>query len=56
MILELRFHISEYITGLTGLVFIIAAVIGSVAATRREAAQAPAEAADDRDEVTAGRR
>jgi hypothetical protein len=56
MILELRFHISEYVTGLTGLVFIIAAVISSVRATRREAAQVPAAAEADRDEVTAGRR
>jgi hypothetical protein len=55
MILELRFHISEYITGLTGLVFIIAAVISSVRATRRDAAEAP-RTAGDRDEVTAGRR
>ena len=57
MILELRFHISEYITGLTGLVFIALAVIGSIRATRREAAQAALEAsAVDRDGVTAGRR
>jgi hypothetical protein len=56
MILELRFHISEYVTGLTGLVFIIAAVISSVRATRREAAEVPVGAAADRDEVTAGRR
>ena len=56
MILELRFHISEYVTGLTGLVFIIAAVVSSVRATRREAAGVPAGAAADRDEVTAGRR
>ena len=56
MILELRFHISEYVTGLTGLVFIIAAVISSVRASRREAAEVPARATEDRDEVTAGRR
>ncbi|SFT67246.1 hypothetical protein SAMN05660657_02320 [Geodermatophilus amargosae] len=36
MILELRFHISEYVTGLTGLLFIVAAVIASVVAQRRE--------------------
>jgi len=43
MILELRFHISEYVTGLTGLVFIAAAVISSVVARRREAVRRPAE-------------
>jgi uncharacterized protein len=43
MILELRFHISEYVTGLTGLVFIVAAVISSMIARRREAARQPAE-------------
>jgi hypothetical protein len=54
MILELRFHISEYVTGLTGLLFIVAAVISSVVESRREAAQAPARA-EERDEVTVGR-
>jgi uncharacterized protein len=48
MILELRFHISEYVTGLTGLLFIVAAVLSSMRAQRREhaaaaAAGAPAE-------------
>jgi len=43
MILELRFHISEYVTGLTGLVFIVAAVVSSMVARRREAARQPAE-------------
>lgn len=56
MILELRFHISEYVTGLTGLVFIVLAVVSSVRATRREAAEAPAASAAERDEVTAARR
>jgi hypothetical protein len=42
MILELRFHISEYVTGLTGLVFIVAAVISSMIARRREALHQPA--------------
>ncbi|NEM04839.1 DUF475 domain-containing protein [Geodermatophilus normandii] len=56
MILELRFHISEYVTGLTGLLFIVAAVISSVVATRREKAHEPAQVQDERDEVTAGRR
>lgn len=42
MILELRFHISEYVTGLTGLVFIVAAVISSMIARRREALRQPA--------------
>jgi hypothetical protein len=42
MILELRFHISEYVTGLTGLVFIVAAVISSMIARRREAVRRPA--------------
>ena len=56
MILELRFHISEYVTGLTGLVFIVAAVISSVLATRRERAHEPAQVESERDEVTAGRR
>ncbi len=60
MILELRFHISEYVTGLTGLFFIIAAVISSVVASRREKADESADTATghggERDEVTAGRR
>jgi hypothetical protein len=43
MILELRIHVSEYVTGLTGLFFIVAAVISSVVARRREAADRPAE-------------
>ena len=36
MFLELRFHISEYVTGLSGLLIIIAAIGASVMATRRE--------------------
>jgi uncharacterized protein len=56
MILELRFHISEYVTGLTGLLFIVAAVISSVVATRRERTHEPAPVEAERDEVTAGRR
>ncbi|SFP47449.1 hypothetical protein SAMN05660464_3228 [Geodermatophilus dictyosporus] len=55
MILELRFHISEYVTGLTGLLFIIAAVISSVLATRKERAEVPARTEQERDEVTVGR-
>ncbi|PRY49649.1 hypothetical protein LY71_10593 [Geodermatophilus tzadiensis] len=55
MILELKFHISEYVTGLTGLLFIVAAVISSVVATRKERAEVPSRAARERDEVTVGR-
>ncbi|MGY1652167.1 DUF475 domain-containing protein [Geodermatophilus sp. SYSU D01119] len=55
MILELRFHISEYVTGLTGLLFIVAAVISSIVASRREATGVPSGTAERRDEVTAGR-
>lgn len=40
MLAEQAFHVSEYITGLTGVVFIIAAAITSVVVTRREAAEA----------------
>jgi hypothetical protein len=40
MILELRFHVSEYVTGLTGLLFIVAAVLSSMRAQRREKAAA----------------
>ncbi|MBM7808552.1 hypothetical protein JOD57_004389 [Geodermatophilus bullaregiensis] len=54
MILELRFHISEYVTGLTGLLFIVAAVISSVVESRRERAAEPVRA-EERDEVTVGR-
>lgn len=35
MILELKFHISEYVTGLSGVVFIVFAVISSVIEKRR---------------------
>ncbi|SNS85339.1 hypothetical protein SAMN04488107_4041 [Geodermatophilus saharensis] len=57
MILELRFHISEYVTGLTGLLFIVAAVISSVVESRRERAAEPVPAAEHRDEeIAAGRR
>ncbi|MGY1729844.1 DUF475 domain-containing protein [Geodermatophilus sp. SYSU D01062] len=55
MILELRFHISEYVTGLTGLLFIIAAVISSIVVSRRERAEvATADRPGERDEVPAG--
>ncbi|GAB3326829.1 DUF475 domain-containing protein [Geodermatophilus aquaeductus] len=56
MILELRFHISEYVTGLTGLLFIVAAVISSVLATRRDRTHEPEPVEAERDEVTAGQR
>src|SRR3954454_226919 len=36
MFAELRFHVSEYVTGLTGVLFIVAAVISSMVAERRE--------------------
>ncbi|MGK5113635.1 MULTISPECIES: DUF475 domain-containing protein [unclassified Geodermatophilus] len=55
MILELRWHISEYVTGLTGLGFIIAAVISSVVAQRRDHAHAVAEGREPSEEL-AGRR
>ena len=55
MILELRWHISEYVTGLTGLGFIIAAVISSVIVQRREHAHAAAEGKAPSEEL-AGRR
>ncbi|MGY1730504.1 DUF475 domain-containing protein [Geodermatophilus sp. SYSU D01045] len=55
MILELRFHISEYVTGLTGLLFIVAAVISSIVVSRRERAEVPApDRPGERDEVPAG--
>ncbi|MGY1696799.1 DUF475 domain-containing protein [Geodermatophilus sp. SYSU D00814] len=47
MILELRWHISEYVTGLTGLLFIVAAVVASVVAQRREDAGLPAAPDED---------
>jgi uncharacterized protein len=51
MFAELRFHISEYVTGLTGVVFIIAAVITSIVVERREtAAEAIERSVDDRDD------
>jgi hypothetical protein len=57
MILELRWHISEYVTGLTGLLFIVAAVISSVIVQRREHAREQAAAGDSAAEkVGAGRR
>ncbi|GAB3198106.1 DUF475 domain-containing protein [Geodermatophilus arenarius] len=49
MILELRFHISEYVTGLTGLLFIVAAVVASVVAQRREDAREVPTASSDED-------
>jgi uncharacterized protein len=55
MILELRWHISEYVTGLTGLGFIIAAVISSVVVQRREHAE-DAHRGETPEEVGAGRR
>jgi hypothetical protein len=56
MILELRFHISEYVTGLTGLLFIVAAVLSSMRAQRREHAAAAGAVAGEPAEVPAGRR
>jgi hypothetical protein len=56
MILELRWHISEYVTGLTGLLFIVAAVITSVIVQRREHAQQLAAGDSAAEEVGAGRR
>jgi hypothetical protein len=59
MILELRFHISEYVTGLTGLLFIVAAVLSSMRAQRKEKAEAAAAGAGDEhapQEVPAGGR
>ncbi|MGY1665921.1 DUF475 domain-containing protein [Geodermatophilus sp. SYSU D00696] len=47
MILELRFHISEYVTGLSGLLFIVAAVVASVIAQRREDALQVSAAPDE---------
>ncbi|MFW3168386.1 DUF475 domain-containing protein [Geodermatophilus sp. CPCC 206100] len=55
MILELRWHISEYVTGLSGLGFIIAAVISSVVVQRREHARLAARG-EAPEEVGAGRR
>ncbi|RFU19287.1 DUF475 domain-containing protein [Geodermatophilus marinus] len=56
MILELRFHISEYVTGLTGLLFILAAVASSVVTQRREQSAEPVGDAEVVEEVGAGRR
>ena len=55
MILELRFHVSEYVTGLTGLLFIVAAVASSIVARRREDAQQAAGERSEPVEVAAGR-
>jgi hypothetical protein len=53
MILGLRFHISEYVTGLTGLLFVVAAVASSVVAQRRER-QTGADAGADQREPALG--
>jgi hypothetical protein len=50
MILELRFHISEYVTGLTGLLFIVAAVVASVVAQRREDSEVHGVSSDEEPE------
>jgi hypothetical protein len=55
MILELRFHISEYVTGLTGLLFIVAAVLSSMRAQRKDRAAAAGAVGGERAEVAAGR-
>ncbi len=49
MILELRWHISEYVTGLSGLLFIVVAVVASVVAQRREDAERASTVASDED-------
>jgi hypothetical protein len=54
MLLELRFHVSEYVTGLTGLFFILAAVISSLVARRREAADRPGEEAAEEPAAVSG--
>jgi uncharacterized protein len=54
MILELRLHISEYVTGLTGLLFIVAAVLSSIHAQRKDDGRHPA--ADQRPEAVVGGR
>jgi hypothetical protein len=46
MFAELRFHVSEYVTGLTGVLFIVAAVISSMVAERRERIAGPSAAGD----------
>ena len=53
MFAELRFHISEYVTGLTGVVFIIAAVITSIIVERKENATEVGGSSDDEQEDTA---
>jgi uncharacterized protein len=55
MILELRFHVSEYVTGLTGLLFIAAAVISSIRAQRRDDARRTAVARQHSGQVVGGR-
>lgn len=50
MFLELRFHISEYVTGLSGLLVIVAAIVASVIATRREKAGEVATSGEESDE------
>jgi len=50
MFLELRFHISEYVTGLSGLLVIVAAIVASVIATRREKAAEVDSSGEESDE------
>jgi uncharacterized protein len=55
MFAELRFHVSEYVTGLTGVLFIVAAVVSSVVADRREkAATGPALDGMKRERIPVG--
>ncbi|WP_368886537.1 DUF475 domain-containing protein [Mycobacterium tuberculosis] len=55
LLLELRFHISEFITGLLGLAFIIAALASSIQANKRDAADLVA-GLDGEGETLAGTR
>jgi hypothetical protein len=50
MFAELRWHVSEWVTGSVGLLLIIAAIISSVVATRREKAAGTVDSADDETE------
>jgi hypothetical protein len=50
MFVELRFHVSEYITGLSGLAVIITAIVASVIATRREKAAEVVFSGEESDE------
>jgi hypothetical protein len=47
MFAELRFHVSEYVTGLSGVLFIVAAIISSMVAERREQSARPSVTGDD---------